>query len=127
MAKSRAICPPWRGPPPRGNFSTLCTFPRKNIIFGKICAPTFFLKKNQVPRRGITSRLHIMRRKVLFFSLLCIGKLRKIQVLVLKHVITQKYPQNRDVDFFPGATFRPPPPFRLKSASLGRSSSKLFF
>ena len=45
----------------------------------------------------------------------------------MKHVITQKYPQNRDVDFFPGATFRPPPPFWLKSGSLERSGSKLFF
>ena len=45
MAKSRAICPSWRGPPPRGNFPLPTPIPAEKYLFGKIELETFFLIK----------------------------------------------------------------------------------
>ena len=127
MAKSRAICSPWRGPPPRGNFPAFCTFSRKNIIFGKIEFETLFFKKIGSRIAELPPGYLLWVKKCCFFCNYTPGNQRKSRFWSWKHVISQKNIQKWDPWLLPRGNFSPPTPIPAEKCIFGKIEFEIFF
>ena len=108
----------------RGNSRPPSPVPPKNAQMARSVLELFFKIRS---RGGVSSpECKIWVKTPCFFYNLWSKIKAKITILVMKHVIRQKLQKIRKCDFSVGATFRPPTLILTKSASLERSSSKLF-